>query len=152
VRKDCTTSAAPHPGRGWRDSQELDIFLTNSLKWVATFEAPIFVERGLWCWLCDVTGAGTLSPYLLISRELLHPIDPAGWNNVPTKPCLIFKPTRDSLDDKHAVVVHVVIVLGLVVVHSKSLDPWLLVNSIESSRNEDISDCGISISRTVSRR
>jgi hypothetical protein len=70
--------------------QELVVYIVNALKWVATFEAPMFVERGLWCWLCDVAGAGTLSPYLLISRELLHPIDPAGWNNVPTKPCLIF--------------------------------------------------------------
>jgi hypothetical protein len=62
---------------GWRGSQELDTFIANSLKWVAPFEAAMIVKRGLWCWLCDVAGAGTLS-LLLILRELLHPI-PLGW-------------------------------------------------------------------------
>jgi hypothetical protein len=74
----------------------------------------MFVERHLWCWLCDVAGAGTFSPHLLVLRELLHPID-------PTEPCLVFKPTCDSLDGKYATVI--VIILDLVVVHFKSLDP-----------------------------
>jgi hypothetical protein len=81
----------------------------------------MFVERHLWCWLCDVAGAGTFSPHLLVLGELLHPIDPAGWHDVPTEPCLVFKPTCDSLDGKYATVI--VIILDLVVVHSKSLDP-----------------------------
>jgi hypothetical protein len=85
--------------------------------------------------------------WVAAGSELLYSINPAEWHVVPTQPWLIFKPTCESLNDKHAAVV--VILLDLVVVRSKPFDPYFQVGSIENSRNGDNSICGMLISRIV---